>query len=130
MTTANEEFLDLMPHRIRVTGETPPDQVQYDDEGEVVGDPTPFVRTYACLITDTTTILRGSDGREQLVSLSAFVAPVPLDVSTNQPVDIESEERIEILSPRPQERPLVGIERFYDSEDGEGQLHNIVLRFT
>ena len=133
MTTANEEFLDLMPHRIRVTGEpleTP--EVVYDDFGKIISDTAgsgPHIRTYACLIDDTTLIMRGSDGREIMVTLVAYVAPVPLESADGRPVDIEDTEKIEILSPRPDERPVVGIERHYDSDEGFGQLHNIVLRF-
>lgn len=122
MTTANEEFSDLMPHRIKVT-----DFTGLDDYGRPIEPGVP--RTYRCLIDDSTTIQRDAEGREVTVALTAYVAPVPIGAEDNVPVDIEKRATVEILSPRPQTRSLQSIERHYDSEDGVGMLHNLVLRF-
>lgn len=122
MTTANEEFGDLMPHRIRVTNGS-----GYDDYGRPI--PGTSYRHYRCLIDDTTSTVRNASGEEIDVALTAYVAPVPVESTDGTPVDIESNEGVEILTPRKQTLPVKSIERHYDAEDGEGMLHNIVLRF-
>ena len=130
MTTANADFKELMPHRIRVTGKP----TQYNDRGKPLN--VDNVRTYRCLIDDSTVTTRNADGTTVTVTLSAYIAPVPIDPDTDkdvedgQPVDIEADEKVEILSPRPQIRPINTVERHYDSVDGVGRLHNIVLRLT
>ena len=117
------EFVDLMPHVIKVHGESKPD---------VYGKTTPNVnvRQYRCLIDDATTVVRNSSGEEVTVALTAYVWPVPIDSQDDEPVDIESDEIVDIITPRPQTRTLVAVERHYDSENSVGYLHNIVLRFT
>lgn len=122
MTTANEEFADLMPHRIKVTGNsTTP---QYDDRGREIN--TAASREYMCLITDTTTESRTADVVEVSSGLSAYVAPVP--IGEQEPVDILDTEKVEILVPYAKTAVVNKIERYFDSEDGVGMLHNIVLR--
>jgi hypothetical protein len=146
MATANEEFSDLMPHRIKVTkyveDESTPElgDIQYDDYGYPINpeqmptDPeSPAVDeslTYMCLIDDTTSVARNADGEQITVALTAYVAPVPLESTDGEPVDIPNTSRVEILTPYQTVRPVKSIERHYDSEDGVGMLHNIVLRFT
>lgn len=124
MTTANEEFADLMPHLIKVTGKP----TYYDDHGKPVN--VNNVRTYRCLFDDATTTVRDATGTTVTVSATLYIAPVPLESTDGEPVDIEADEKVEILSPRVQTRPLVGIERHYDSENGVGKLHNIVMRLS
>lgn len=124
MTTANEDFSELMPHRIRVTGD-----VQYNDYGRPIPG-TGLPRLYRCLIDDTTTTAKNAMGEEITVALTAYVAPVPVDSADGLPVDIEYNETVEIVTPRPDTRPVTSIERHYDSEDGNGMLHNLVLRFS
>jgi hypothetical protein len=125
MSTANEEFSDLMPHRIRVRANT-----QYNDYGRPIpGSGTNL--TYRCLIDDTTQTVRNADGETITVAQTAYVAPVPVESVDDLPVDIESNSIIDILSPRPRNSASVGsIERHYDSDDGEGMLHNLVVRFV
>lgn len=124
MATANDEFRDLMPHRIEVTsveaGNT------YDDYGRPVGE-VPSTRTYACLLDDTTTTVRTAEGTSINVALTAYVAPVPL--GKTEVVDIGSDDSVKILDPYEKVVQVKNIERHYDSEDGVGELHNIVLRF-
>lgn len=124
MSSANEEFAELMPHRIKVTG-----QVKYNDYGRPLPG-TGQIREYRCLIDDTTTTAKTAAGEEITVNLTAYVSPVPVGSTTGLPVDIEYNETVEIVSPRPDTRPVTSIERHYDSEDGNGVLHNIVVRFS
>lgn len=124
MTTANDEFSELMPHRIKVTG-----QIQYNDYGRPI-DGTGQAREYRCLIDDTTTTAKSAAGEEITINLTAYVSPVPVGSQDGLPVDIEYNETVEILSPRPDVRPVTSIERHYDSEDGNGMLHNLVVRFS
>lgn len=123
MTTANEEFLDLMPHRIEVEG---PGE-GYDDYGEPVTGAEK--RVYACLVDDSTTTVRTADGTSVTVALTAYVAPVP--IGGDGPVDILEGETIKILAVGGLKEDRVqinSVERHFDSEDGVGMLHNIVVR--
>lgn len=123
MTTANEEFSDLMPHIIKVTG-----QGEFNDYGRpVVGASS---RTYRCLVEDATTTVRNAQGEELTLNLTVYVAPVPIESTDGEPVDIESTDKVEIVTPRPTTRQLVHVDRFYDSEFGVGKLHNIRLGFV
>jgi hypothetical protein len=125
MTTANEEIEDLMPHRIRIQK-----YENFDDYGRPT-DAAPTIRTYRCLIDDATTIVRNAEGQEVTVALTAYVAPVPIESTDGLPVDIDKNDNVDILSPREQlDKPINSIERHYDSVNGVGMLHNIVLRFT
>ena len=129
MTTANDDFEDLMPHRIEVVGESAV-KPTYDEWGQPVeiGE-APSKRTYRCLIDDTTTTIRTAEGENINVSLTAYVAPVPMESNDGQPVNIESDEEIWLTDPFTKKMTVKNIERHYDSEDGVGMLHNIVLRF-
>lgn len=124
MTQPVDEFTDLMPHLVKVTSAG----TGYDDYGKPVTGTN--IRSYHCLIDDSTTTVRNADGEEVTVALTAYVWPIPVDATDNVPVDIESSATVEILSPRPETRTLTSIERHYYSEDGSGYLHNIVLRFS
>lgn len=121
MTTANEEFSDLMPHRIEVQGAA----TSYDDYGKPVAGEAP--RVYRCLIDDTTTTARTADGTSITVALTAYVAPVPIGGSG--PVDIGSDESVRITNPYDRAMKVKSIERHWDAEDGKGMLHNLVVRF-
>lgn len=118
-----DEFTDLMPHLIKVTA-----QDGHGDYGDVIEGADSL--TYRCLVDDATTTVRNASGEEVTVALSVYVWPVPVESVTGEPVDIEGSSKIEILSPRPQTRTLVSVERHYYAENGEGTLHNITLRFT
>lgn len=123
MSTADEDFSDLLPHRVKVSGAG-----GYDDYGRPIagaGD-----RTYRCLIDDTTSTIRNAAGEEIVVALTAYISPVPVGAVDGLPIDIESTESVEILSPRVQTRPVTSIERHYDSDNGVGMLHNLVVRFS
>jgi hypothetical protein len=124
MTTANGEFDDLMPHRIKVTGTG--DDI--GDDGKPIN--TGGSRTYICLIDDTTTTKRDASGTEVTIALTAYVAPVPVGSETGEPVDIKSEEKIELIDPPQGIKHINSIERHYDAENGLGMLHNIVVRFS
>lgn len=124
MTIRENEFSDLMPHIIKVTGEQ-----KYNDYGkEIPGSGIP--REYHCLIDDATTTVRNVGGEEVTVGLTAYVWAVPVNSIDGLPVDIESSDKIEIVTPRPQTRPVIAIERHYDSDKGIGYLHNLVVRFS
>ena len=123
MATANEEFLDLMPHRIQVTGAG----TGNDDYGQPVNPGAP--RVYRCLIDDTTTEVRTADGTSVTVALTAYVAPVPIGGNPLVPVDIKESESIRLLDPYEKDMEINSIERHYDSDMGVGMLHNIVVRF-
>lgn len=128
MTTANEEFDDLMPHRIKVTPEVAEGEPeQYDDEGNPINQGVP--RIYMCLLDDTTTETRTADGTEVSIVLTAYTAPVPIGSETGEPVDIDENDDIEVTVPYEKKMTINNIERHYDSEDGVGMLHNIVVRF-
>lgn len=119
-TTANQEFADLMPHRIQVVGEG----TGYDDYGDPINAAEP--RVYICLIDDTTTRQRTAAGVEITVALTAYVAPVP--IGFDAPVDIKENETLRVLLPYDEVKSINSVERHYDAEDGEGMLHNIVVR--
>lgn len=117
------EFDDLMPHLISVT-KSGGNSVY----GKATTSGTP--RQYRCLIDDTTTTVRNAGGIEVTVALTAYVNPVPVGSLDGLPVDIKEDETVQILSPRPETRTLVTIQRHYYSENGVGTLHNITLRFS
>lgn len=121
MTTANEEFEDLMPHRIEVKGAG----TGSDDYGQPVN--VGASRVYRCLIDDTTTEVRTADGTSVTVALTAYVAPVP--IGETEAVDIKESETIRLLLPYDQVMEINSVERHYDSDMGVGMLHNIVVRF-
>lgn len=122
MLIANE-FSDLMPHIIEVAPKS-----GFNDYGKET--PGTNERQYHCLIDDSTTTVRSASGEDVTVALTAYVWAVPVNSTDGQPVDIESDEKVKIITPRPQTRNLVTIERHYDSVNGVGYLHNLVLRFT
>jgi hypothetical protein len=125
MTTANEEFGDLMPHRLVVSGAG---STTYDDDGRPINDPAGS-REYMCLLDDTATTVRTQSGIEITVTLTAYVAPVPLNSGGQDPVDIEDNEKIVITEPDSYgEKEIISVERHFDSDMGVGALHNIVLR--
>lgn len=123
MTTANEEFSDLMPHQIEISGSGGTDDYGQPIEGA-------NKRVYRCLIDDTTTETRTADGTTVTVALTAYVAPVP--IGEIGPVDIKETESAIILSPDESKGPktINSIERHYDSDMGIGMLHNLVVRFS
>lgn len=124
MSTNAHEFDDLMPHVIKVYK-----NAGANDYGKETADPN-TIRQYRCLVDDSTTTVRNAGGQEVTVALTIYVWPIPIGSAAELPVDIEDNEIVEVITPRPQTRTLVGIERHYDSVDGVGYLHNITLRFS
>lgn len=115
------EFLDLMPHRIRVTiKEGTPDDYGYVDPDSNV------VKVYACLVDDSQTNSRTSEGRELQSGLVAYVHSVPL--GDDEPVNIENDMKVELLTPAIYKgnRPVKSISRHFDET---GALHNMEIAF-
>jgi hypothetical protein len=124
VTTASEEFADLMPHRIEVSGEG---ETTYDDYGQPV-NVAGGTREYMCLLDDSATTVRTASGTEVTISLTAYVAPVPMNEDILTPVDIDEDEKIVVTVPDKGEKHIISVERHYDSEFGVGMLHNLVVR--
>lgn len=126
MSTANEEFSDLMPHRIEVFGEG---KTIYDDDGKPINSPA-GKRTYMCLLDDSATTVRTQTGTEVSITLTAYVAPIPLEEDIFTPVDIDEDEKVVVVEPQKGTKQIIAVERHWDSSFGVGALHNIVLRLA
>lgn len=120
MSLAEEkEFWDMTPHRIKVTSHG-----KRDDEGNQVLDPE-TARTYRCLVSDDETLARDAQGAALGVARQAWTLGTPLDGT--EPVEIDTEDAVEFISPVDPPRPIAKVQKFYDETGG---LHNMIVVFS
>jgi hypothetical protein len=112
------QFWDMTPHRIQVTSHD-----KRDDEGNETLDPE-TARVYRCLISDTESLARSAQGGILGVTKQAWCLGTPLDAV--EPVEIDTEDSVEFISPADSPRPIAQIEKYYDETGG---LHNMVVHF-
>ncbi|GAA2555004.1 hypothetical protein GCM10010423_65220 [Streptomyces levis] len=112
------EFWDMTPHRIKVTSHG-----KRDDEGNQSLEPG-TARTYRCLVSDSESLARDGQGAILGVARQAWCLGTPLDHV--EPVEINTEDSVEFISPADPSRPIAQIEKYYDET---GALHNMVVHF-
>jgi len=111
-------FWDVTPHRIKVTSHG-----KRDNEGNQVLEPG-TERTYRCLISDTESLARDAQGAILGVTKQAWTLGTPVDGT--EPVEIDTEDFVEFVTPEDPSRPIAQIEKYYDETGG---LHNMVVHF-
>lgn len=121
-TMGADEFLELMPHIIKVTSKSLKDDFSYN------AFDLKTVRTYRCLVDENDNIQKTPDGVTLGIGITAYANAIP--IGETEARDILPTDKVEVVLPvqyATRLRPVKSISRHWWID---GTLHNMEVRLS